>query len=72
MIGSQRPQCHEKENPGAVDSIKGVERKEQMSFTTDRYPAEIFGGLRDWQTRDVTAIEALSQRLADLTKKGGK
>jgi len=72
MIGSQRPQCHEKENPGAVVSIKGVERKEQMSSTTDRYRAGILGGLRDRQTRDVTAIEAQSQRLADLTKKGGK
>ena len=36
MLGSQRSHCHNKTNPGVVDSSEGVGWKGRMSSTTDR------------------------------------
>jgi len=43
--------CHDKTNPGFVDSSEGVGRKGRMLSTTDRYPAGIQDGHRDQQIR---------------------
>ena len=73
MLGSQRSHCHNKTNSGCVDSSEGVGRKGRMLSTTDRYRAGILDGHRDRQIRRLRlASEAQSQRVMDLTKKGGK
>jgi len=69
MLGSQRSHCHDKINLGFVDGSEGVGQKGRMSSATDRYLAAILNGHRDQQ---ITASEAQSQRVMDLTKKGGK
>jgi len=51
MLGSQRSHCHDKTNPGFVDSSEGVGRKGRMSSTTDRYRAGILDGHRDRQIK---------------------
>jgi len=47
MLGSQRSHCHNKTNPGFVDSSEGIRRKGRMSSTTDRCRAGILDGHRD-------------------------
>jgi len=67
------PGRHNKTNSGFFDSSKGVGRKRRMSSTTDRYRAGILDGHRDLQIRWLRFLRhSLSQRVMDLTKKGGK